>query len=120
MEILIVFLPLLAAIISGFFGNKLGSRFSEILTSFLVSISTILSIFVFYNVIINDYNSNIIISSWISSGTINIIIPRNSAPIKINKQEILIKSKIKKKTEWTVFFEAVTIIADTIAINENI
>ena len=45
--------------------------------------------------------------------------PRNSAPIKINKQEILIKSKIKKKTEWTVFFEAVTIIADTIAINEN-
>tara|TARA_S200000501_G_scaffold311700_1_gene302396 strand:+ start:1269 stop:1388 length:120 start_codon:yes stop_codon:yes gene_type:complete len=37
----------------------------------------------------------------------------------INKQEMLIKSKIRKKTEWTVFFEAVTIIAETIAIVEN-
>ncbi len=72
MEILIVFLPLLAAIISGFFGNKLGNRFSEILTSLFVSISAIFSIFIFYNVMINDYNSNIIISSWISSGTLNV------------------------------------------------
>ena len=72
MEILIVFLPLLAAIISGFFGNKLSIRFSEILTSLLVSISTILSIFIFYNVITNGYNSNIIISSWISSGTLDV------------------------------------------------
>ena len=70
MEILIVFLPLLAAIISGFFGNKLGNRFSEILTSLFVSISAIFSIYIFYNVMINDYNSNIIISSWISSGTL--------------------------------------------------
>tara|TARA_B100001250_G_C19714896_1_gene750949 strand:+ start:1113 stop:1232 length:120 start_codon:yes stop_codon:yes gene_type:complete len=38
----------------------------------------------------------------------------------INKQEILIKSKIKKNTECTVFFETVTIKAETIAINENI
>jgi len=48
------------------------------------------------------------------------IIPKNSAPIIINKQEILIKSKIKKNTEWTVFFEAMTIIAEKIAINENV
>jgi len=48
------------------------------------------------------------------------IIPRNSAPIIINKQEMLIKSKIKKKTEWTVFLETVTIIAEIIAINEKI
>ena len=46
--------------------------------------------------------------------------PKNSAPIIINKQEILIKSRIKKNTECTVFFEAVTIIADTIAIIENV
>jgi len=72
MEILIVFLPLLAAIITGLFGKKLGSRFSEILTCLFVSISSILSIFIFYNVVIEDYNSNIIISSWISSGTLNV------------------------------------------------
>tara|TARA_B100000029_G_scaffold440337_1_gene457434 strand:+ start:241 stop:357 length:117 start_codon:yes stop_codon:yes gene_type:complete len=38
----------------------------------------------------------------------------------MNKHEILIKSKIKKNTEWIVFFEAVTIIAETIAINEKV
>ena len=48
------------------------------------------------------------------------IMPKNSAPPIINKQDILTKSKIKKKTEWTVFLETVTMIADTIAINEKI
>ena len=48
------------------------------------------------------------------------IIPKNSAPIIMNRHEILMKSKIKKKTEWTVFFDTVTIIAETIAINENV
>ena len=47
------------------------------------------------------------------------IIPKNSAPIIINKLEILMKSKIKKKTECTVFFDTVTIIAETTAINEK-
>jgi len=37
----------------------------------------------------------------------------------MNKHEILIKSKIKKKTEWTVFFETVTIIAEIIAMVEK-
>jgi len=37
----------------------------------------------------------------------------------MNKQEILIKSKIKKKTECTVFLETVTMIDETIAINEK-
>ena len=30
------------------------------------------------------------------------------------------KSKIKKKTEWTVFLETVTIIAEIIAMIENV
>ena len=38
----------------------------------------------------------------------------------MNKQEMLIKSKIRKKTECTVFFDAVTIMAEIIAINENV
>ena len=45
--------------------------------------------------------------------------PKNSAPIIINKHEMLIKSKIKKKTEWTVFLEDMTIIADKTAIIEK-
>ena len=38
----------------------------------------------------------------------------------MNKQDILIKSNIKKKTEWTVFLDTVSIIAEKIAINEKI
>tara|TARA_B100002052_G_scaffold292879_1_gene315123 strand:- start:641 stop:760 length:120 start_codon:yes stop_codon:yes gene_type:complete len=38
----------------------------------------------------------------------------------INKHEILMKSKIKKKTECTVFLDTVTITAETIAIKEKI
>ena len=46
MEYLILFLPLLGSIISGFFGKKIGDRNSQILTSFFVSISAILSLFI--------------------------------------------------------------------------
>jgi len=38
----------------------------------------------------------------------------------MNKHEMLIKSKIKKNTECTVFLETVTIIAEIIAIAEKI
>jgi len=37
----------------------------------------------------------------------------------IKRQDMLIKSKIKKKTEWTVFLDTVTITAETTAIIEN-
>ena len=43
MEISIIALPLIASIISGFFGKFVGDRNSEIITSLLVSISAILS-----------------------------------------------------------------------------
>tara|TARA_B100000287_G_scaffold296437_1_gene279650 strand:- start:2866 stop:4779 length:1914 start_codon:yes stop_codon:yes gene_type:complete len=72
MEYLILFLPLVAAIISGFFGRLIGDRFSEILTSLCVSISAILSFVVFYKVISDNYSNNLIISTWINSGTLNV------------------------------------------------
>ena len=55
MEFIIVFLPLIASIISGFFGKYIGERSSEVITSLFVSISAILSLFIFYNVIIENY-----------------------------------------------------------------
>ena len=45
--------------------------------------------------------------------------PKNSAPIIIKRHEMLIKSRIKKNTECTVFFDTVTIIAEITAIIEN-
>ncbi len=72
MEILIIALPLIASFISGFFGKYFGDRNSEIITSLFVSISAILSILVLYEVIFNQYEDNIIIATWINSGTLNV------------------------------------------------
>ncbi len=72
MEISIIALPLIASIISGFFGKFIGDRNSEIITSLLVTISAILSTVVLYEVIINQYQDNIIIAKWISSGSLDV------------------------------------------------
>ena len=72
MEISIIALPLIASIISGFFGKLIGDRNSEIITSLLVSLSAIFSVLVLYEVIVNQYQDNIIIATWISSGTLDV------------------------------------------------
>ena len=81
MELSIIFLPLIASIISGFFGRYLGDRNSEILTSLLVSISAIFSIYVFYQVLINDFQENITIATWINSGSLNVDWSMNIDPL---------------------------------------
>ncbi len=72
MEKLTLFLPLLAAVVSGFFGNMIGNRYSQIITSLFVSISALLSIYIFYDVTINSYSNNIIIAKWIHSGMLDV------------------------------------------------
>jgi len=72
MEISIIALPLIASIISGFFGKLIGDRKSEIITSLLVTMSAILSAFVFFEVIFNQYQDNIIIANWINSGSLDV------------------------------------------------
>ena len=72
MEYTIVLLPLLGSIISGFFGKKLGAKLCQILTSSFVSISAILSLFIFYKVFVQDYSSNKLIFNWIGSGDFHV------------------------------------------------
>ena len=72
MEIALLFLPLVASITSGFFGKYLGDRNSEIITSVFVSISAILSLVLFYSVIVNGYESNVVVAKWINSGTLDV------------------------------------------------
>ena len=72
MEKLIIFLPLLAALIAGFFGKRIGNKASQITTSLLVAISAFLSIYVFYDVIVNNYSNNIVIAKWITSGMLDV------------------------------------------------
>ena len=59
MEYLILFLPLVGSIVSGFFGKLIGDKICQILTSFFVSISSILSLIVFFKVINYCYVNNI-------------------------------------------------------------
>jgi len=72
MEYIIVLLPLLGSIISGFFGKRLGAKLSQILTSAFVTISAILSLFIFYKVFSHNYSSNKLIFNWISSGNFSV------------------------------------------------
>ena len=72
MELSLLFLPLLASIISGFFGKFIGDKNSEIITSIFVSISALLSLILFYQVIVNGYENNVVIATWINSGTLDV------------------------------------------------
>ena len=72
MEFTLLFLPLLASITSGFFGKYIGDRNSEIVTSLFVSISALLSLIIFYQVIVNGYENNVVIATWINSGTLDV------------------------------------------------
>ena len=72
MEYILVFLPLLGSVLSGFFGKFIGDRISEIITSLLVSISAVFSAIVLYEVIQNQYEDNILIATWINSGSLNV------------------------------------------------
>ena len=72
MELTLLFLPLLSFIISGFFGKYIGDRISEIITSLFVSISAVLALLVFYQVITQGYENNIVIASWLHSGSLNV------------------------------------------------
>ena len=72
MEYIVIFLPLIGAFISGFYGKQLGDKYTQILASLLVSISGIISLFIFYEVFKNDYSSNKLIFNWISSGNFSV------------------------------------------------
>ena len=81
MELAIIFLPLIASIISGFFGRFIGDRNSEIVTSLLVSISALFSIYVFYQVTVDGFQENIVIATWINSGELNVNWSMNIDPL---------------------------------------
>ena len=72
MEYALVFLPLLGAIISGFFGRFIPDVYSEIITSSFVTISAVISLIIFNDVAFNNYENNLIIATWINSGSLDV------------------------------------------------
>ena len=67
MEYAIILLPLVGSII-GYLGKSLIKYFSEIITSLFVSVSSVLSIILFWNGIQKNSYGNFKIVEWISSG----------------------------------------------------
>ncbi len=72
MEYFILFLPLFASILAGFFGKNIGEKFSEITTSLAVSISALLSFVIFFKVLNQGYSNNLVIVTWINSGSLSV------------------------------------------------
>jgi len=52
MYLLIIFFPLIGSFIAGFFGRKIGKQGAIIVTTSLVSLSALLSFFIFYEVVL--------------------------------------------------------------------
>ena len=71
MPYLLIFCPLIGSIL-GYAVKSLGDRYSEVITTSLVIISTILSVIVFYNGFIYDLYGNYKILEWISSGNLKV------------------------------------------------
>ena len=72
MEYFILLSPLFGACAAGFFGNKIGDKFSELITSLFVTIAALCSLIIFYKVILEGYENNIILFKWIYSGSLNV------------------------------------------------
>ena len=68
----IVFLPLLGAIIAGFFGRFITDRGSEIVTTALLFLSAILSWIVFWRVGFDAETIKVPIAQWITSGELEV------------------------------------------------
>lgn len=67
MYILVLFLPLLSAIISGLFGRKIGTKGAGILTSSCIVISTVISCCIFYETTLNSSTTYIKLWKWFDS-----------------------------------------------------
>lgn len=72
MYLSIIILPLLASIISGFFGRKIGVTGSQIISCASLLTITILSVLAFIEVGMNNIPVNIKLFTWIDSESLNI------------------------------------------------
>jgi NADH-ubiquinone oxidoreductase chain 5 len=73
MYLLIIVLPLLGSISSGFFGRKIGVKGSHIITCSCVIMTTLLSTIAFIEVGLNNIPVSIELFRWIDSESINIL-----------------------------------------------
>jgi len=73
MYLAIITLPLLGAMVSGFFGRKVGVSGAQLITSLSIIITTLLSIIAFFEVGLNNIPVSINLFKWIDSESLDIL-----------------------------------------------
>ena len=72
MELLAVFLPLIAFVIAGLFGKQIGDRGCQVVTSGAVIVAAFASISLFFEVALGGNAYTTVLAPWISSGDFNV------------------------------------------------
>jgi len=72
MYLLIIFFPLIGSFIAGFFGRKIGKQGAIIVTTSLVSLSALLSFFIFYEVVLCHSVCTLKLFTWMESNLLMI------------------------------------------------
>ena len=72
MAIVLVFLPLLASAIAGFFGRAIGDRGSQLVTCAGICVSAVLAIFLFRDILGHEHAQVVPLFSWIVSGGVDV------------------------------------------------
>ena len=72
MAVAVVFLPLLAAVITGFFGWAFGNRGSQLITCGALLLSAVLGVFLFRDILATEEARVIPLASWIIAGGVDV------------------------------------------------
>lgn len=73
MYLVIILLPLLGSIISGFFGRKVGVKGGQLITCSLIIITTLLAVLTFFEVGYNNIPTEINLIRWIDSESLYVL-----------------------------------------------
>ena len=73
MYLAIIILPLLGSIVSGFFGRKVGVSGAHIITCTCVVVTTLLALFSFFEVGLNNIPVSILLFKWVDSESLDVL-----------------------------------------------
>jgi len=73
MYLAIITLPLLGAIVSGFFGRKVGVSGAQLITCLSIIVTTLLTVIAFFEVGLNNITVSINLFRWLDSESLNVL-----------------------------------------------
>src|SRR5947208_5816112 len=72
LAVAVVFLPLIAAVIAGFFGRAIGDRGAQLVTCGALLLSAVLGLFLFRDILASDDVRVIPLANWIIAGGVDV------------------------------------------------